>query len=342
MGESTLAMRFAALFLALGLLAGCSSKAPARQPVRLAVGGAAQIVYLPVTLARELGYYEQEGLAVEFQDYPGGAKSLQSLLAGSADVVSGFYDHTLQMAADGKPLRAFAVMLQHPGLALVVSPAASRRIEKIEDLRGASIGVTAPGSSTHLFLNFLLERHGLGENGVSVVGIGHAASAIAAMEKGSVDAAVMTDPALSNIVRRAGPVRILADTRTANGVMQEFGVASYPASVLYSTPAWLEAHPETARALARALHRTLVWIQQHSAKEIASRLPLEHRGGDPALYEAALTASLPIFSADGRMPEDGPPAVLRVLSLSLPKVRDARIDLSQTYTNGYLPKPTAP
>ena len=327
------------LCLALMGLAGCGGGSGVARPmrkVRLAVGGAAQIVYLPVTLARELGLYREEGLEVEFQDYPGGAKSLQSLLAGSADVVSGFYDHTIQMAADGKQLRAFCVMLRHPGLALVVSPAASRRIEKIEDLKGATIGVTAPGSSTHLFLNYLLEHHGLGVNAASVVGIGHAASAIAAMEKGSVDAAVMTDPALSNIVRRAGPVRILADTRTEQGVERELGVAIYPASVLYAAPAWLQAEPETARALARALRKTLNWMQEHSAREIAGRLPAAHRGNDEALFQAALTASMPIFSTDGLMPAEGPEAVRRVLAVSLPKVREAKIDLAATYTNAFV------
>jgi NitT/TauT family transport system substrate-binding protein len=317
------------------LLAGCAS-GPPREKVRLAVGGAAQIVYLPTTLAQQLGYYAEEGVEVEFQDYPGGAKALQSMMGGSADVVSGFYDHTIQMAAEGKALQAFIVLVRHPGLVLVASPAASRRIGSIEDLAGAKVGVTAPGSSTNFFLNFLLSKHGLSPDAVSVIGIGHAGSAVAAMESGQVDAAVMTDPALAQILRRAGPVRILADTRTANGVQAEFDTESVPASVLYAKKEWIDAHPGTARKLARALQRTLTWIQEHDAKTIASRMPESHRGGDVGLYEAALAASLPIFATGGPMPEAGARAVERVLRVSVPKLQGVTIDLGATYTDRFL------
>jgi len=70
--------------------------------VRLAVGGQNQMVYLPTTLAQELGFYREEGIEAELQDFAGGAKALQAAVGGSADVVSGFYDHTIQMAAEGR------------------------------------------------------------------------------------------------------------------------------------------------------------------------------------------------------------------------------------------------
>src|SRR5439155_8104973 len=91
-------------------------------PVRIAVGGQNQLIYLPATLARELGFYRDEGLDVELQDHAGGAKALQAMIGGSADVVSGFYDHTIQMAAEARPLVAFVRMLRFPGLVLASSP----------------------------------------------------------------------------------------------------------------------------------------------------------------------------------------------------------------------------
>ena len=59
---------------------------------------------------------------MELQDFAGGSKALQALVGGSADVVSGFYDHTIQMAAEGRALTAFVTMLRFPGLVLVTSP----------------------------------------------------------------------------------------------------------------------------------------------------------------------------------------------------------------------------
>src|SRR5262245_44514262 len=73
-----------------------SSESGAKR-VRIAVGGQNQLIYLPTTLARELGFYRDEGVDVELQDHAGGSKALQAAVGGSADVVSGFYDHTIQM-----------------------------------------------------------------------------------------------------------------------------------------------------------------------------------------------------------------------------------------------------
>jgi NitT/TauT family transport system substrate-binding protein len=258
------------------------------------------------------------------------------LLGGSADVVCGFYDHTIQMAAEGQALVAFIVLVRHPGLVLVVSPATSRRIGSAGDLDGAKIGVTAPGSSTHFFLNYILSRHGVNPERVSVIGIGHAASAMAAMESGNVDAAVMTDPAVSQLARRAGSVRILADTRTTEGVLAEFGAREMPASVFYARNEWIAANEDTVRRLTRAMRRTLGFIQQSNSKGIAAKMPASHRGEDRGLYEAALTASLPIFAGGGPMPEGGPETVARMLGLSLPKVREARVDLSKTFTDRFV------
>src|SRR5207245_2611342 len=157
----------------------------------------------------------------------------QSLLGGSADVVSGFYDHTLQMAAEGRRLKAFALMLHYPGMAIVVAPQKSGAIRRLEDLKGATVGVTAPGSSTHMLINYLLVKHCVTPADISAIGIGGGAGAAAAVERGKVDAAVVTEPVLTQVRKRNPDLRILADTRQASGVKEIFGSDTYPASVLY-------------------------------------------------------------------------------------------------------------
>ena len=127
--------------------------------MRLAIGGQNQMVYLPTTLGAGAGLLREEGLDVELQDFQGGAKALQALVGGSADVVSGFYDHTIQMAAEGRELVAFVNMLRYPGLVLATSPQAAATVTTIEDLKGKIVGVTTAGSSSQMFLTFLLARH---------------------------------------------------------------------------------------------------------------------------------------------------------------------------------------
>ncbi|MBI4905999.1 MAG: ABC transporter substrate-binding protein [Acidobacteria bacterium] len=315
------------------LLAGCSKTDSARPAVKIAVGGQSQLVYLPATLAQQLHHYQQEGLDVSLIDFPGGSKALEALLGGSVDVVCGFFDHIIQLNAEGRSLRSFVTMLRYPGLALVVSPATNRKIEAVADLNGAVVGVSAPGSSTDLFLRYLLRKHSVDPANVSFTGIGMSAGAVAAMERAKVDAAIMADPAIMMLARRTkSNLRILADTRTRTGVKEAFGVEQYPAAVLYSTTGWLEKNAATAAALARAMRKTLAHIQA-SPDAVAAAMPKEFQGDDPSLYAEAVAKALPMYSPDGRMPADGPAAVQRVLAVTLPKVRDAKLDLRATYTD---------
>ena len=302
--------------------------------VRIAVGGQNQLVYLPTTLARELGLYREEGLDVELQDHAGGAKSLQALVGGSADVVCGYYDHTIQMAAEGRALVAFVSMLRFPGLVLVTAPASS--VTTIEDLKGRVVGVTTPGSSSHMLLTFLLHRHGVPIESVSVTGIGASATAVAAVEYGKVDAGMMSDPALTIVQRRAPAVRVLADLRHAQGVKDALDTTAYPASVLYSQVEWVGANRDTAARLARAIKRTLEWMQRHSAEEIADKTPADVRGEDRELYVSALKNTMEMYSPDGVMADDGPKAVHALLAQSMDKVKNATIDVSKTYTNEFV------
>jgi NitT/TauT family transport system substrate-binding protein len=150
-----------------------------------------------------------------------------------------------------------------------------------------------------------------------------------------VDAAVMTDPALAVARARNPAIRILADTRTAEGVRAVFGIATYPASVLYSSAQWLAAHGDEAARLARALRRTLEWLRANPPEEIRRRLPQAFRSGDPETDLEGLRNLQAMISPDGRMPPEAPEAVRKVLAVSLEAVRAASLDLSKTYTNEF-------
>jgi NitT/TauT family transport system substrate-binding protein len=195
------------------VLAGCGSR---KEPeIRIAVGGQAQLIYLPAIMAQQLGFYQEAGLNVSQIEFQGGAKALEAMMGGSADVVCGFYDHTIQMAAEGKNLEAFVAILRYPGVVLV-----SPDITSIEKLRGKNIGVTSLGSSSHMLVNYLLIRHGLKPEDVSTAAIGGGSTAVGAVTHHKVDAAIMTDPALT-IVR---PRRIRRRNIPGDGSLFENGV----------------------------------------------------------------------------------------------------------------------
>jgi NitT/TauT family transport system substrate-binding protein len=304
----------------------------------MAIGSQTELVYLASTLAEQLGYYGQEGLNVAITDTTGGSKALEALLGGSVDVVTGFYDHTIQMAAEGRSIQSFVTMVRYPGAVAILSPEGAKKIHRLEDLKGATAGVTAPGSSSHFFLNFLLAKHGLSPNDVSVIGLGGGASRVAAMERSKVDIGILFEPSVTQLLRRSPSAKILADTRTREGVQEVYGTATYPSAVLYTPSSWLQQNPDSARRLARAIQRTLVWIQEHSPEQIMERMPVSFRGDTPAFYLEALRHTLPMFSPNGMMTPEGAEAVRKVLAVSSEKVRTAKINLSATYTNEFLPQ----
>ena len=104
----------------------CGVQSADTTTIRLAVARA-PFTYLPVYLAEPLGYYRDEGLNVAIAELSGGAQSILSVMGGSADIAAGFYEHAIEMTAAGKPLQAFVTMLKYPGMALVISPKASRQ-----------------------------------------------------------------------------------------------------------------------------------------------------------------------------------------------------------------------
>jgi NitT/TauT family transport system substrate-binding protein len=323
-------------FVLIGSGACHTASSGGARHVRIAIGGQNQMVYLPTTLAQALGFYHDEGIDAELQDFAGGAKSLQALVGGSADVVSGFYDHTIQMAAEGRELVAFVTMLRFPGLVLVTSPQSAETLTTIADVKGRIAGVTTAGSSSQMLLTYILQRHGLAPDAVSITAIGSAATALAALEHGKVDVGMVAEPAFTLVRRRNPGVRVLADLRTADGVNAALGTHAYPASVLYAKGDWIRANRDTTARLARAITRTLAWMQTHTPQEIADKTPKTFRGEDDALYVEALRSSMPMFSPDGFMAAEGAEAVRILLASSMEHVRTATIDVSKTYTNEFI------
>jgi NitT/TauT family transport system substrate-binding protein len=94
-------------------------------------------------------------------DFPGGAKALQAMMGGSADIVSGAYEHTINMHAKGQPIVGIALQGRYNGIVVGISKAKAAQYKSAADLKGMKVGVTAPGSSTHMAVQNLAVKAGL-------------------------------------------------------------------------------------------------------------------------------------------------------------------------------------
>jgi NitT/TauT family transport system substrate-binding protein len=325
--------RWAILFMIL-FTAACSRREE-QTSVRMAVGGQTQFIYLPLTLADRLGYFKDEGLSVTIADLRGGSEALAAMMGGSVDMVTGFYEHTIRARAQGKELVMVALFDRYPGLVLLLGKKHFGDVTSIKDLVGKPVGISAPGSSTDELVKFLLKKNDLDPQSIPVVTAG-IASVLAALEQDRVWAGVAVDP-LATKLERDGIARPLYDTRTEKGTVEVFG-GPWPAGGFYSTVEFLQKNPRTVQGLVNAAVRTLRFIQEHSAEEIAAAMPESFWAGDRDQYIASLRANLGMYSPDGLMPEDGPPNVLKSLSLVDGTVAEANVDLKKTYDNSFVLK----
>jgi NitT/TauT family transport system substrate-binding protein len=300
----------------------------------LAVGGKNLLYYLPLTIAESLGYFKAEGLEVTIADFAGGSRALQAVVGGSADVVSGAFEHTLNMQAKGQKLRAFVLQGRAPQIVLGVNPKTLPNYKSVADLKGKKIGVTAPGSSTNVMANFVLAKAGLKPSDVSIIGVGASSGAVAAMKAGQIDAISNLDPVIT-LLQRAGDLKIISDTRIVTEADRVFG-GPMPAGCLYAPQAFIDKNPNTTQALANAMVRADKWIQAAGPTDIIKAVPESYLLGDRAVYIDAFMASKGALSADGSIPEAGAATALRALQSIDDSLKGQKFDLAAAWTNEFV------
>ena len=315
------------------------AQTPEKPKLTLAVGGKNLLYYLPLTVAESLGYFKDEGLDVTIVDFAGGSQALRAVVGGSADVVSGAFEHTLNMQAKGQKLRAFVLQGRAPQIVMGVNPKTMPNYKSVADLKGKKIGVTAPGSSTNVMANFVLAKAGLKPSDVSIIGVGAGNGAVAAMRAGQIDAISNLDPVIT-LLQRSGDLKIISDTRVVAESERVFG-GPMPAGCLYAPQAFIDKNPATVQALANAMVRADKWIQAAGPADIIKAVPENYLLGDRAVYIDAFLASKGALSADGMIPEAGAATALNALKSIDDTLKDMKFDLAAAYTNEFAKKANA-
>jgi len=323
----------------LGLPAIARAQAVEKPKLTVAVGGKNLLYYLPLTIAETRGYFKAEGLDVTVADFAGGSRALQALVGGSADIVSGAFEHTINMQVKGQRLRAFVLQGRAPQIVLGINPKTMPNFKSLADLKGKKIGVTAPGSSTNVLANFVIGKAGLKPTDVSIVGVGAGSGAVAAMRSGQIDAISNLDPVIT-LLARSGDLKIVSDTRIVAEADRIFG-GPMPAGCLYTQQTFLDRNPNTAQALANAIVRADKWIQTAGAGDIINAVPENYLLGDRAVYIDAFLAAKGALSPDGMFPEAGPETARRALASIDKEIADAKIDLAAIYTNDFVKRANA-
>ena len=310
-----------------------------KKQLTLAVGGKTALYYLPLTICERLGYFKEQGLDVTINDFRGGAQSLQALVGGSVDIVTGAYEHTIRMQAKGQAIKAVIELGRFPGIVVGLRKDRAASYKSAADLKGTKIGVSAPGSSTNFFVMYLMSKAGLKPTDASYIGVGIGPSAVAAMKKGEIDAISNLDPMMTKL-EQEGDIKVVADSRTEEGTRAIFR-GSNPAAVLYARQDFIDKNPNTMQALVNAFHKTLQWLEKATPEQIAATVPEEYFLGDKALYVAAVKANKPVYSLTGVIPAAGMKSAADMLLAFDEELKAANIDLAKTFDDRFVKRAAA-
>ena len=248
-GNQMSAKHFATAFTlsatTLGATFGLSDVAMAEDPIPVSIGLSGWTGFAPLTLAKEAGIFERNGLNVTLNKIPQASRGL-ALASGQIQCAATTVETWIVWDASGvKAKQIFQLDKSHGADGMVVR----NDIASIADLKGKTIAASAPGASPYFYLNWILAKNGMSINDVTVVNLepGPAAQAFVA---GQNDAAMTYEPYLSTVRAAPDAGKIIATTLDYPAVMDTFGC----------TPEFLAAHPTVAKALIASYAEALKMI----------------------------------------------------------------------------------
>ena len=304
-----------------------------KSKITIAIDGKAALCYLPLTIAEQLGYFRAEGLDVEISDFADGSRAMQAVHGGHADVVSGSFENTISLQSKGYMFQAFMLQGRAPAISMGLSTRSPLPLRSVADLKGKTIGISAPGSSTHRVAQLMLSRAGLKPGDVNFVGVGMATGALTAWRSGQLDAMSNVDPVMT-MLEQKGEIHLIADSRTLKGSVDLFGGAM-PAACLYAPIEFIQKNPNTVQALTNAMVHGLKWLQTAGPSDLIKTVPEAYLLGDRASYLSAFDKVREAISPDGMISDDRPRTALKVLASLDSGIKADKIEMASTYTNDF-------
>ena len=223
----------------------------ARAETAVSIGMSGWTGFAPLTLAKEAGIFEKNGLDVTIKKIPQGSRHL-ALASGDVQCAATTVETWIVWNAVGiATTQMFQLSVSHGGDGIAAKPG----IEKITDLKGKTVAASAPGTSPYFLLAWILGKNGMSMKDVKVVNLepGPAAQALLA---GQNDAAMTYEPYLSSVRAEPSKGKIIATTNDYPAVLDTFGC----------TNAFLKDNPDAAKAIAKSYYEALDLIKADKDK----------------------------------------------------------------------------
>jgi NitT/TauT family transport system substrate-binding protein len=209
------------------------------------------------------GFWKQEGLNVQTIGVEGSSLAVQQVGSGNADIASVGPEVLLTARAHGVPVKAFYAIVPHTIFRLMVP--ADSPIKSAADLKGKTIGIPSTASASYPFSRAILAAAGLDPvKDVKWLTVGAGAQAALALQRNQVQALAGWDTMQAAFENRGMKFRNLK----APFVDQLLG------QVLIAREDFLQAHPETAIAIARGIAEATAFAVAHPEETLTNHWAL--------------------------------------------------------------------
>lgn len=242
-------MRKTIALAAVAALLSCGTASA--QNTEVAVGMSGWTGFAPLTLAKEAGLFEKNGLDVTITKIPQKDRHL-AVASGDIQCAATTVETFMIWNANGVPIKQlFQLDMSHGADGMVVR----NDIASIADLKGKTIAASAPGTSPYFVLAWMLNENGLTLDDVTVANLEPSAAAQSFIA-GQNDAAMTYEPYLSAVRDNPEAGKIIATTVDYPIVMDAFGC----------TPEFIAANPDAVKALAQSYYDALAMIEGEPEK----------------------------------------------------------------------------
>lgn len=300
--------------------------------VSMALAARHSLYHLPLTLADQLGFFRQAGVAVDFFAHEAGAHAVTSLVSGKADVVAGAFEHVFNPTHQTHKLQAFALMGRSPQVSLGVS-ARLPRLKSLTELKGARVGVTSVGSSTHAMACHWLLSHGVLPEDVNFVEVGSSRGVWDALRSGNIDAVCNPDPVM-HWLEMKNEVVLVGEARSLQGAQQVMG-AAVPGACLIAREEFLQRQSDVAQALADGVVHALKWLKTAGPTDLFKHVPPTHWMNDRSAYLGAFEKLRESYAIDGLILEDTVLNLWRAQARLTGRMQTSRVQLARAYNNTF-------
>lgn len=285
---------------------------PPRVTVKVSIGSAASLIYLPWDLAKALNYFEDENLDVQLNYAAAGTEAATALLSGSVDFTGNSLDHSIKAQIAGKPTKMVVSFAKLPGTAIIVRGDLKDTVKTTKDLKGMTVGATSVGSGTHLLLTYIMNQAGLVQDKDYTFKPCGSGTMAATLDSKGAAACMNSDPFITSYVN-AGKGFVLpgGDLRTQKDTTALFG-GDYQFTGAVTTQDFITKNPDVVQRVVNALVKADRYIAANAAKDIAAKLPDTVTGNDRELYIKALDIAKGYYSTDGVIDQKGVDNVLKL------------------------------